>query len=204
MYLIHYGTKGQKWGVRRYQNPDGTYTEEGKRRRQSQYTSEVTTSIATSIKKRDLEGMSKSIGEVNKRYLSQDQIKRLSEASWKTAKLDRKIDSIQEDAMNYANNHPSVIDKYGNFDDDKWIDLANGYMDKHGYTEIYNQLESSAKSYRNECKKVADELLGDIGKNTTITLKQKNQEAKLDIPSIVSENLAGLNYRSRDGKWIVY
>ena len=32
-YLMHHGIKGQKWGVRRYQNEDGTYTEEGKARR---------------------------------------------------------------------------------------------------------------------------------------------------------------------------
>lgn len=32
-YLCHYGVSGQRWGVRRYQNPDGTYTEEGKHRR---------------------------------------------------------------------------------------------------------------------------------------------------------------------------
>lgn len=31
-YLAHYGTKGQKWGVRRYQNEDGSLTEEGKKR----------------------------------------------------------------------------------------------------------------------------------------------------------------------------
>lgn len=30
--LYHHGVKGQKWGVRRYQNPDGTLTEEGKKR----------------------------------------------------------------------------------------------------------------------------------------------------------------------------
>ena len=28
--LYHHGIKGQKWGIRRYQNPDGTLTEEGK------------------------------------------------------------------------------------------------------------------------------------------------------------------------------
>lgn len=30
--LYHYGVKGQKWGVRRYQNPDGTLTAEGQRK----------------------------------------------------------------------------------------------------------------------------------------------------------------------------
>lgn len=30
-YLEHHGIKGQKWGVRRYQNPDGSYTAEGKK-----------------------------------------------------------------------------------------------------------------------------------------------------------------------------
>lgn len=30
--LYHHGVKGQKWGVRRYQNPDGTYTAEGRER----------------------------------------------------------------------------------------------------------------------------------------------------------------------------
>lgn len=31
-YLAHYGTKGQKWGNRRYQNKDGSLTPEGKAR----------------------------------------------------------------------------------------------------------------------------------------------------------------------------
>lgn len=31
-YLAHYGVEGQKWGVRRYQNKDGTSTKEGKKR----------------------------------------------------------------------------------------------------------------------------------------------------------------------------
>ena len=35
--ISHHGIKGQKWGERRYQNPDGTLTEEG-RKRYSSYT----------------------------------------------------------------------------------------------------------------------------------------------------------------------
>lgn len=31
-YLAHHGIKGQKWGIRRYQNDDGTLTEAGKKR----------------------------------------------------------------------------------------------------------------------------------------------------------------------------
>lgn len=30
--LYHYGIKGQKWGTRRWQNPDGTFNEAGKKR----------------------------------------------------------------------------------------------------------------------------------------------------------------------------
>lgn len=31
-YLMHHGIKGQKWGIRRFQNPDGTRTDAGKKR----------------------------------------------------------------------------------------------------------------------------------------------------------------------------
>ena len=30
--LYHHGEKGMKWGVRRYQNPDGSLTSKGKQR----------------------------------------------------------------------------------------------------------------------------------------------------------------------------
>ena len=31
-FLAHYGIKGQQWGVRRFQNPDGSLTEAGRDR----------------------------------------------------------------------------------------------------------------------------------------------------------------------------
>jgi tetrahydrodipicolinate N-succinyltransferase len=37
-YLEHHGIKGQKWGIRRFQNKDGTRTSAGKRRYSEDYT----------------------------------------------------------------------------------------------------------------------------------------------------------------------
>lgn len=31
-YLSHHGVKGQKWGVRRFQNKDGSLTDAGKKK----------------------------------------------------------------------------------------------------------------------------------------------------------------------------
>lgn len=39
-WLAHHGILGQKWGVRRFENPDGTLTEAGKKRYNKQQTKE--------------------------------------------------------------------------------------------------------------------------------------------------------------------
>lgn len=48
--LVHHGIKGQKWGVRRYQNPDGSLTAAGKKR---QYGRKVYKAIAKNPEKID-------------------------------------------------------------------------------------------------------------------------------------------------------
>ena len=68
--LIHYGIKGQKWGVRRYQNPDGTYTNLGKKRRGTRLfvSGSSKTQDEASVYRRDLP---EEVKNVLKEYMNQ-------------------------------------------------------------------------------------------------------------------------------------
>lgn len=69
-YLMHYGIKGQKWGVRRYQNTDGSLTTAGRARyskgsgKRARYGSENTTSTDNSAK---VAKLNKKIDKYNKK-----------------------------------------------------------------------------------------------------------------------------------------
>lgn len=69
--LIHYGIKGQKWGIRRYQNEDGTLTSAGKKRaaRQEMKAARKEEKAAIKAEKKDREQAAK-----NRRSLSNDEL----------------------------------------------------------------------------------------------------------------------------------
>lgn len=67
-YLMHYGVLGMKWGVRRYQNRDGSLTNTGKKRQaQFRVAGEVAKKKATAAKE-DAEYYKSSPEKFRKRY----------------------------------------------------------------------------------------------------------------------------------------
>lgn len=111
MILIHHGIKGQKWGVRRYENPDGSLTPAGKKRYDKYHTSdgELNEKGLRKFGDEDLFRMSRSdrIKEARKKAMRLDA--RVTKATQKLvdkkgSKVDKllEIDKLNSERAKYA------------------------------------------------------------------------------------------------------
>lgn len=92
-YLVHHGVKGQKWGVRRYQNPDGTLTEEGKKRYMT------------------------SDGRFDKAKWDADRAKENSKLNAYKEKSEKRLDRYYDKSIEKANKKAAIaIDKFNKLD----------------------------------------------------------------------------------------
>ena len=113
-YLSHSGVKGMSWGNRRYQNPDGTWTELGKeRRRQGEGGGRSSSSaVSTYLKKRKeqrvakREERAKHKEELEKQKAAEEEAKR--EEKRKAEK--EEIESLKKEAI--ASGDVNKITKY--------------------------------------------------------------------------------------------
>lgn len=95
--LYHHGILGQKWGVRRYQNEDGSLTKAGKRREMNQFKSDM-------LRKYD------KTSELEKKYAQAD--KEYEKGNYdKYDKLLAEADALSEERRKKA--REATVAKYG-------------------------------------------------------------------------------------------
>lgn len=154
--LVHHGVKGQKWGVRRYQNKDGSLTPEGKRRYQIQEDldtakKKLTDANAEVMKNtRFFRPLSKTNREKAKQAHEEakkysEEVKSLKELK----KLDKKLDNFgyhQNVVLSKANT-ARVHDAEGNR---KWNAAAKAGKGSKEWSEWQQHCKKYTEKYKDE------------------------------------------------------
>lgn len=178
--ISHHGIKGQKWGIRRYENSDGTLTEEGKKRYNY---SDGIKSIKDKyrIRKADAKKRLEKAGEEwernNKNRSLKDQANNYTKSDKKfDAESDRYINDmkkIKKDRKNEINKYKKdSVSKYSKAMDDlikkqeildkKWDKVKDLYKEtgKNGISRFINNMKGKSdksKKYSKEYDKIISE-----------------------------------------------
>lgn len=166
-YLKHHGIKGQKWGIRRYQNSDGTLTSEGKRR----YGSVLE---AQSKSKRILNSVKEWNKKVNEKYqkgkitYTDNQIKEF-------IKRDYGIDTEMAEMEAKEYGYKSVKEMYE--------DRTNSFLKRD-----VNNSEKTIKFFEDAYKKYSDMLVADVSKKDIKLAKKFVDHVYFDDRSGIDES----------------
>lgn len=220
-YLAHHGIKGQRWGIRRFQNSDGSLTAAGRERY----------GYSDSAKSKDLYERAKANAKVtDKMFYTKATIKNVKEiddaGKYLSAKLaeaesayDNYAQSLANNIRNFKNDKDtinSILDdlsndfsSYDQVDDEELLDLVlDDYVDSYIYQQAKKQsakegeaFSKASEEYYSELDSVAKEIVGEYGDMPIATIKKGvfNKGSEITYKQAVDKTLKEMS----DG-WIDY
>ena len=130
VYLVHHGIKGQKWGVRRYQNDDGSYTSAGK----SRYSKGKTALI---------EKRQSMIDDAN------NEVKRFMSISKENQETLKKLKNEGYSGKTFS----KLYDPYGEGYDDATFKKKWGFDKEASFNQTVKEYEVNSKAWMDHAKK---------------------------------------------------
>ena len=201
--LYHHGIKGMRWGVRRFQNPDGSLTKAGMRRYGDKSPYEVTTSDGDTFRvskgsKNNYNTRSSKVTKTwGQRYREIDDAKAKKRISKQYAKeqakgdedLKKSYDRMYVDAYNKAADkmNGGGIDRYNRAQEKKY---GKDYAKRSGYENDY------MKMFNKEVSKILSKSMYEFTKSNSHYKKATELVKKYDMLSwdeLAKSNSEGIN-----------
>lgn len=181
-FLQHFGILKMKWGVRRFQNPDGTLTEAGKLRYRK---SDVENDFHETLAKHPEE-----VGHI--RELGPKLERKCDELYEKYEKAFGKVELTSSEKEHVWNNLKRDFSSGNQIDDPEIYELAVDEELEPVYDILLNRVSESLKKERVEYEQQYDEYRKQV--NSVISdLTRKYGEAKLEAPKLLPAGPSNLS-----------
>lgn len=211
--LYHHGILGQKWGIRRFQNEDGTLTEEGKRRynkrlmkdltknykfsdpvykiSDTKYTDQLNKDILTLVgTKSNLINKSMQIKKLEKEINSEQ------EKFWDTKECKKIMTKIENKFEKEYGRKPKKFGEHSydlndielmDFDNDELVSAKEKYYENNKkYKKIHEDYIKLNEEYRDECEKLTNYIVSEEFKDARIPTNRGSKSFDREIYTRIS------------------
>lgn len=214
-HLEHHGILGQKWGVRRFQNEDGTLTPAGRERYQKGLAKEVgemyskeknpITSQASKEIIRSSKIADRCIKAYQRRFEYEKQIMSKAKADekyaqkvaapWKKARMD-KLNKLKDE---YTEGQYELMKEFTENTYKDWVndpfyprailaDYGNSGIDKK-FSDVYKESIAAQSEWEQEYPKLVDNILGKHGKQLIFRTYEDNRYDDTTVSKFLGANL---------------
>lgn len=194
-YLMHHGTKGQKWGRRLYQNPDGSLTPLGRahygigeaRRKYQTYKEErIRKGIEKAVNRGDADTLYKYRSRLSQQQLKEaveriNMTQKLSDLTTASQKAKQQRDDIITTVTKIMDKSSKLLNAYTGLNEaiDKVRDLSSSAQDKKKLEKVKgsDEYKDIVKRARADANDAANSLRKDLAKSD---LSREQIEAAVD------------------------